>query len=366
MKNLKLLSDGELEHFTKQAALQERLKMTEVLEYLKECDLRRLYSKRGYSSLFEFTVKVLGYSEGAAHRRIKSMRLMKTVPQIKENLEKGNLNLTQAALVQVFFEKEKKLHQKEFSQEKKQALLMSVQQKSKRELEIFLNEQRTVPLPLIPEKVEPLTQQSTYYQFTGNEEFTKNLEELKNWLGFELKDPSSLVELMTKMSELALQALKKKKGIDTQEKKQTEEETETEKKQKKEGAREVAEKPTSPENLVVSPKPIHPNTPTSTPKAPAASRYIPRPTKRALFQGNPSKTEPRISPTCNYTDPKTKRRCSSQFSLQIEHIHPYAKGGTSSPENLELLCPAHNQLRAIQRYGERKMRKYFQQASRAV
>ncbi len=299
--------------------------MTEILEYLKECDLRRLYSKRGYSSLFEFTVKVLGYSEGAAHRRIKSMRLMKAVPEIKEDLEKGNLNLTQAALVQVFFEKEKKLHQKEFSQEKKQALLMSVQQKSKRELEIFLNEQRTIPLPLIPEKVEPLTRQATYYQFTGNEEFTKNLEELKNLLGFELKDPSSLTELMTKMSELALQALKKKKGITA-----------------------PPQKAGSPEKLVAPskatpPQPQSPEWPT------AHSRYIPRSTKRALFHQKPR---------CHYTDPKTKRRCMSQFSLQIEHIHPYAQGGSSSPENLELLCPAHNQLRAIQRYGERKMRRY--------
>ncbi len=81
--NLKLLSDLELEVSLKQVVHDERLKTTEVLEHLKECFTRRLFAKRGQSSLFEYAVEVLGYSPGAAQRRIQSMRLMKELPEVK-------------------------------------------------------------------------------------------------------------------------------------------------------------------------------------------------------------------------------------------------------------------------------------------
>ncbi len=60
---------------------------------------RRLYAKFGASSLHEFRVRVLGYSEGAAHRRISAMRCMVSVPEVKEKLETGTLKLTTVKLL---------------------------------------------------------------------------------------------------------------------------------------------------------------------------------------------------------------------------------------------------------------------------
>ena len=52
------------------------------------------------------------------------------------------------------------------------------------------------------------------------------------------------------------------------------------------------------------------------------------------------------------------RRCEETEHLQIDHIKPYAKGGTSSPENLRLLCFKHNQLEAVREYGPDHMMKF--------
>jgi 5-methylcytosine-specific restriction endonuclease McrA len=59
--------------------------------------------------------------------------------------------------------------------------------------------------------------------------------------------------------------------------------------------------------------------------------------------------------------PKTHKQCEAKFYLQTEHIVPFAKGGTSQLQNLQLLCPAHNRLRAIEQYGINKMQNYLPQ-----
>ena len=46
---------------------------------------------------------------------------------------------------------------------------------------------------------------------------------------------------------------------------------------------------------------------------------------------------------CTYICPKTKRRCSSDHLLQIDHIKPFSLGGTHEVDNLRLLCANHNQ-----------------------
>lgn len=52
--------------------------------------------------------------------------------------------------------------------------------------------------------------------------------------------------------------------------------------------------------------------------------------------------------------------CGSDFALQIDHIHPRAMGGSSTPENLRLLCRSCNQRAAIESFGRQKMAKYLE------
>lgn len=53
----------------------------------------------------------------------------------------------------------------------------------------------------------------------------------------------------------------------------------------------------------------------------------------------------RDSRQCSYVAPDGTRYCEKRH-LQIDHIVPFAVGGTNEPENLRLLCPTHNRLEA--------------------
>ena len=58
---------------------------------------------------------------------------------------------------------------------------------------------------------------------------------------------------------------------------------------------------------------------------------------------------------CTYMASRTGQRCSSRFGLELDHLQPYALGGSNEPQNLALKCKAHNTWAAIQSFGRAKM-----------
>ena len=52
-------------------------------------------------------------------------------------------------------------------------------------------------------------------------------------------------------------------------------------------------------------------------------------------------------------------RCECKKGLQIDHIRPYAAGGTHEPSNLRLLCGAHNRLAAERTLGKHVMQPFW-------
>jgi hypothetical protein len=54
-------------------------------------------------------------------------------------------------------------------------------------------------------------------------------------------------------------------------------------------------------------------------------------------------------------------RCGSQAWLEIDHCQPAGKGGSSEPDNLRLLCRAHNLFAAEQAYGRNHIERSKQQ-----
>ena len=71
----------------KLAVQREKQSTSQVLEYLSEIDKRRLWIKEGFSSLYDFCVRYLNYSEGETHRRIQACRLSSKVAEVKPLLE---------------------------------------------------------------------------------------------------------------------------------------------------------------------------------------------------------------------------------------------------------------------------------------
>lgn len=84
--------------------------------------------------------------------------------------------------------------------------------------------------------------------------------------------------------------------------------------------------------------------------APKPSRYIPREVFREVWRRDQGR--------CVYRDPLTKTRCATSHGLQIDHLKPLSLGGSTTLENLRLLCRTHNQLAAIRHFGKERMQEF--------
>ena len=73
------------------------------------------------------------------------------------------------------------------------------------------------------------------------------------------------------------------------------------------------------------------------------SRHIPAAVRRAV--------RARDAERCRFVD-EQGRRCSERHRLEFHHRRPYGMGGDHSPENISLLCPAHNRYLAELDYGQ--------------
>ena len=102
------LSDDRLLERTKELSGIEHHLEVVVIDHLREIDKRRLYLRRGFSSLFDYAVRELGYSDAAAWRRIKAMRLCADVDGVRERLQDGSMTLNAAAQLQHAFDRQER------------------------------------------------------------------------------------------------------------------------------------------------------------------------------------------------------------------------------------------------------------------
>jgi 5-methylcytosine-specific restriction endonuclease McrA len=77
------------------------------------------------------------------------------------------------------------------------------------------------------------------------------------------------------------------------------------------------------------------------------SRYIAREVKVAVWK--------RDGGQCAFVG-ESGHRCECRTWLQFDHIVPLARGGTSTVENLRLLCSTHNQFAAERAFGSEFMK----------
>ena len=105
---LSALSDDRLLERTKELSGIEHHLEVVVIDHLREIQRRRLYLRRGFSSLFDYAVRELGYSDAAAWRRIKAMRLCAEVDGVRERLQDGTMTLNAAAQLQHAFDRQER------------------------------------------------------------------------------------------------------------------------------------------------------------------------------------------------------------------------------------------------------------------
>ena len=84
----------------------------------------------------------------------------------------------------------------------------------------------------------------------------------------------------------------------------------------------------------------------ATPRHSADPRHVPDAVRRAVWE--------RDGERCTFTSDDGER-CEERSRIELDHVVPVARGGSSTVENLRLLCSAHNQLAAEREFGKERM-----------
>ena len=97
------LGDQQLLEQTRRLAANQRCIEVHILDHLDEIDRRGLALRRGFSSLFDYAVRELRFSDAAAQRRIQAMRLCRRHGWVRACLQSGELSMTAAAQLEATF-----------------------------------------------------------------------------------------------------------------------------------------------------------------------------------------------------------------------------------------------------------------------
>lgn len=326
---LKKKSDPCLIHDLKKLVARERQILTQILNHLREVETRRLFLKRGYSSLFAWMRAELGYSEASAQRRIAAMRLIKELPEVEADIKQGEMSLSVVSQVQSYFRKEnqKRRENRELPlpRPEKLKLLTRLKGTSSRECErklVQLNPELNLP----KEKTRPVSETRTSIHFTVDHSLLEKIERLKDLTSHQ--NPSGSYEkLFDKIVDLALERLDPVR---------------------REARRKSTPLPTS----KVKPNPTH-NAPSRTGKKAISSLDLAKSSK-SKPKGRSRHISSRLRDQiwlrdrgrCQHRDPKTGKICGARKFLQLDHRYAFALGGEHHEENLRLLCQAHNQYRS--------------------
>jgi hypothetical protein len=204
--NLKHLTDKSLHIDTIRVVTREREVTSQVLHHIRENDRRKLFSDHHCSSLFAYCVKILGYSESSAQRRIVAARLLSDLPEIESKLEDGTLSLTNVSQANQFF-RENEIK----SLDEKKEILGAIENLTKKQckkkiLEISGNEKPA------REAEKRISKDKHKVTLILSDETMEEIEKLKALLGKNL----SMDELIKFMAQSAIQKVEKQKFKQTE------------------------------------------------------------------------------------------------------------------------------------------------------
>ena len=422
------LSDHLLLQRVKELSAVEHHIEAVVSDHLREIERRRLFLTLGCSSMFDYAVRELGYSTGAAWRRLKTMRLCAEVEGARTRLQEGTLTVDAAAQLQHAFERQRRKQSQgdggsgaragsapaapamtpkaEFPATPvldlaaREELVAQAAGKSTRQVQEMLAEVDP-DLAAPTDRVRPLGAGRWELKAVIDDDCQRGLEQLKGLLSH--VDPQMTTgQLLGRLVQEALDhhdPSRPPRG-------------------RRGGRRsaEVAAATSAPKDPVAPTAAAVPRTGqpasavssrgatpgrrpvaasrtaevagvTSAPKdaagpdtaaaagiaasAPkvgggpprAAAPPAPRTVRRATAgAAPPQRVRSRAIPAavrrqvwerdrgcCSYVDRASGRRCGSRHLLEIDHVVPYALGGSAEPDNLRLLCAAHHRHRHARR-----------------
>ena len=358
---LRVLSDSDLLARTRELASLERVVTLRLLLHLNEIERRQLHLEQGYSSMFDYCTSGLGYSEPAAFRRIRSARCVARFPQVYHLLESNQVSLNSIARVA-----------RVLTEDNKDVLLAQIRGRSQREIEMIIAEYE--PLTRVRDVVQPIVvrtsstlrtkpagksesvgenldlmssscraesesvgcpdasarnacekgdyfpregdshptspvERRVRFHFSTSESFQQKLDKVRALAWHRLPASASLEAVF----ELVLDALIERYDPVARHERRAKRATKS------------AEATTPAE-----------------PSEEATQRFIPAAIRDEVFARDGSR--------CAFVAPDG-RRCEATVGLQVDHVVLAARGGSSTLDNLRLLCAHHNRYEAARLIG---------------
>lgn len=268
---------------------------------LGEIEARELYRKAGSTSMTAFCITALNLSEGATSRRLVAARAVRRFPSILKRVENGEIHLTALALVASVL-----------TETNVDAIIADIIGKTTREVEHLVAcimpkgdvpttvqevEGESAAGAITNVRAKPLSASSFRLQLTLSTEAMGKLDRIVDLTRHQNPSGDYGVVLEQAIDVLLAQVEKKRLA-----------------------------------------KTVRPSKSTK----PAMDRPS-RATVREVWSRDEEK--------CTYVD-ENGRRCCARGFLELDHIDPASLDGSHEAENLRLLCRAHNQLVAEERFGK--------------
>ena len=341
--------------------------MADFLVALAGFDERRQWLKLGHTSLFTFLHRELGLSKGASHFRKVAAELIQRFPEVVEPLRQGHLCITSIVeLAKVItLENRAEVLPRFFHASKQEAKAVAaeicpqevvpkrevvtvvapaacralpanaptspVRQESAEVLPVEPALAAPAPVAAPPRTTaEPLTAELRRLHVTVSKRFMEKLDAARDALSHSHSHPGADAEATLEVGlDLLIERAAKRKGFSTRPKACT---------------RPKAEKPSKAVTIAKRARGVG--------RKPAAApnpRFIPAAVKREVWFRDGGRCTWRL---------ENGERCGSTHRLQFDHVHPVARGGESTIENVRVLCAGHNLLAARRIFGDAVMDRY--------
>ena len=275
----------------------------QIIAALVVCDRERAYLPLGYSSMWAYLTEGLKYSPGAAARRLKAMRCAARFPQVIGMLRDHRVSLSSLAKAESLLSDSKSAAD----------LLDRISGKSAAEVEKVVAIAR--PRPRKPrETVARVAVQHEDPLFNANPE-----------------PAESRVSVRTTLTEERYEEFEKARAIISR---------------KVPGASVEDVLNELVDHYLKSKAPRNKTRLKNARKPETRTRHIPNAARNEVML--------RDDQQCSFVG-EDGHRCTARHNLHIDHIRPWAKGGTHDPANLRVLCAAHNQHEARRAFGPQRI-----------
>ncbi len=333
IEQIHTISSLELERRTDLLAEQEHRHVARLIAHLAEVSLRRLHLKLGYRSLFEYCVERLGLSEGCTALRIQVCRVCRRHPMILDALAGQQISLTVAGKLAPHL-----------TDDNRERLIADCTGMTKRAAEEYLV--RLAAKPAVNSgarrchatrpkagSAEPCQPDLYNVRFVADKDFMNKLERVA-----EVSGMGDALRNLGRIFERTLDEFLEKNDPEKRQERRDQRAAAAKKARARARARANVEEP-------VAAKENHGTA--------ERSRTIPAPLRDQLLI--------RAKHRCEYRSSEGLR-CSERSRLTVDHIVPWGLGGPSVPENLRVLCAAHNRLHADRCFGAGFMNRKIESA----